>query len=502
MRARVAAAAAKLRGGRAGKIALYGASRSITDGLLGGRGLVLAALLGPDGFGIWALFRLAMRYASSAGLGVNRGLEREVAEGRTVARGGLHGEAELSARTAVGFKLAVFVVLSVSALAVSFLISDPEWRLGLRGFAAATVASQLVTYGLIYTRATGALRRFAWIEIANAAMHFAFASAGALWGGLPGAFAGFVVASLCSVALLAGHVPLRPAFSWPRLRRLLDIGLPVSLALFTSGLLQTVDRLVVAAFGGTTMLGYYAFAAAVAGLATSFAWVIRTVVFPDVYGEVRSAGKRRAVHGHLHDTILPFARYYPPLLGALALAIAPAVAIATPQYALAVDPARIFIFAGATLGFVSLGSVGVVAADRQRMLPLFSAVGLVLNVSLATLALRSGLGLTAVAAGSLLSQAVYGAAILTLASRAAGIHRPLRLLLRCYLPILWCVAAVQAVTWWISDDGVAGFLSSVAVYALLVLPLLLRGDAGERERAGNTGGRTPRPAERADAAAV
>ncbi|MBA2566025.1 MAG: hypothetical protein H0V09_11480, partial [Gemmatimonadetes bacterium] len=64
----------KLRG-----IFFYGASRGVVEGLLGGRGLLLARLLGPEAFGRWALFRIAMNYAVFASLGVNRALEREVA---------------------------------------------------------------------------------------------------------------------------------------------------------------------------------------------------------------------------------------------------------------------------------------------------------------------------------------------------------------------------------------------------------------------------------------
>lgn len=473
-------AAAPRRQSRLRRIALYGASRGVTEGLLGTRGLVLAALLGPEAFGGWALFRLAMRYATSAGLGVNRGLERELSQSLAETSATERADATLAARSAVGFKLLVFGVLSLVALGVSFRTTDAGWTIGLRGFSAALITSQLVTYGLIHMRAAGDLRRFAVLEILNAAFHVGFATAGAVLWGLPGAFGGFVLASVSTVALFVGRVPFRPALSLPHLRRLLRIGLPVSVTLATGHVLTTADRLVVAAIGGTAMLGYYAFGVAVAGMATAFAWVIRTVVFPDVYRAARAARHELAVRAHLHDTVTPFALLYPPLLGALALAIGPAVQLIVPQYASAVAPARLFIFAGATLGFVSLGSLAVVAADRQRLLPLFSGLGLVMNLSLATLALRSGLGLEGVAAGALASQAVYGTSIIGLAAHAGGIGHPVRFALARLLPLVWCVAAMRASVTFVPGPDVSSISLSGAVYALLVLPLLLiavrRGD--------------------------
>lgn len=462
------------------RIAVYGASRFTTEALIGLRGVVLARLLGPSAYGVWALFRIAMRWATSAGLGVNRGLERELSAARRSSGSPLeleHArcEADRYARAGVGFKLLVFGTISVGALLASLAVEDPEWRLGLRGFAAAVLTSQLVTYSVVYTHARGLVRRYAWTETAGAAFHLTGAAVGALVGGIQGAFAGFVAASLASVALYVGHVPLRPIASPARVLRLLRVGVPVSLTLATSTALATADRLIVAAHGGTELLGQYAFGVSVAGLATVFAWVVRTVVFPDVYAGVHATGTSRAVRTHLEGTLLPFARTYPLLLGVLALLIAPVVRILAPAYDDAVGPARLFIFSGATLGLVSLGSVGVVAADRQKRLPLFSVAGLLCNVALATAALRLGGDLTAVAAGALASQSVYGAGVVGLAARAGGLPRPARFVGRCYAPLAWCfLAVVLAIQAAVIVGGSAAPLVAAAVYALLAWPVAQR----------------------------
>jgi O-antigen/teichoic acid export membrane protein len=453
------------------RIVLYGAARGATEVLLGVRGLLLASVLGPQAFGAWSLFRIASRYGAFAGLGINRGLEREVSRESWAAGAGA-AEAQLYGRTAIGFGLATFGTLSVAALAASFLVADPRLALGLRGFAGAIVVEQAVFYLLAYIRSTGDLRRCATLEVANSALHLALSCSLALAFGLGGAFAGFVLASATSFAVFSRGVPRRPVLSASRLRQLLRTGFPLAVALLLSTALATADSLVVAAFGGTTLLGYYSFGVAVSGLAAAVAWVIRTVVYPEVYGRAHTTGREQALRDHLRRTLLPFARLYAPLLGLLALGIAPAVALIVPRYAPAVPPARLFIFTGVPFGLATLGSVGLVAADRQASLPVFSAIALATNLTLSATSMHFGLGLEAVAAGALVSQSLYAAAVLAVVARGAGVARPARIVAGSFWPLAACVALVIALGRVIHGVGPLPAALSTLVYLAVLAPFL------------------------------
>lgn len=438
---------------------------------MGARGLLLATLLGPESFGVWALFRLVMRYAPFAALGVYRGLEWEAVHEESADPSVGRGPPQLAARTTVGFLLAVFLPLAALGVAASFFTADPQLALGLRVTGAALATEPLVLYAFIYLRARGSLRRFAVLEIAQAALHLVLAVLLALWWGLAGAFAGFVAASIGTLAILGHRVPTRPALDGARLRRMLTIGFPLVLTMFTTTMLATADRFVVAAYGGTRLLGLYALAVSIAGLAGSMAWVIRTVIFPNVYRQAGAEGAGLAIRDHFDDTLLPFARWFPPLLGLGALLIGPAVMIFLPRYAEAVAPARIFIFTGATMGFASLGVLGVVAADLQRRLPLWSGCALIINLTLSNLAMRSGIGLEGVAAGALISQVVYGTAVVGLAAGATGAAHPVLLPLRALGPLALCVFAVYALGRLFPGTDPASVAASVALYLLILLPL-------------------------------
>ena len=105
----------------------------------------------------------------------------------------------------------------------------------------------------------------------------------------------------------------------------------------------------------------------------------------------------------------------------------------------------------------------------------FSVAGLLCNVALATAALRLGGDLTAVAAGALASQSVYGAGVVGLAARAGGLPRPARFVGRCYAPLAWCfLAVVLAIQAAVIVGGSAAPLVAAAVYALLAWPVAQR----------------------------
>jgi O-antigen/teichoic acid export membrane protein len=454
------------------KILLYGVSRGTTDALLALRGLVLASLLGPEAFGGWALFRLATRYGAFAGLGVHRGLEFEVAKGRSADDTGATSVEVQFLHTAQGFGLLVFGTISLASLAASFLVEAGGLALAMRWFAAAIITEQLWLYGLVYLRARGHLRRYAAAELTNAALHVGFAALLAPFWGLGGAFAGFVLATFVSLALLTWHVRLRPAISGCHLGLLIRVGFPILVSLFLATVLATADRLVVAGYGGTSLLGLYAFGVSIAGLAGSFAWVVRTVVFPDVYSHAGGGAEEQALQNHLAETVMPFAWSIPPCLGVLAFVLNPMVSTVVPNYLDALPAARIFIFTGVTTGFASLGALGVVAAGRQKLLPVFSGIALVLNVTLSFAALRSGIGLPGVALGALVSSATFGIAILAIAARVARICKPARFVLRTALPLTWCVTSVSVIGTLRSDPGGLPTVVSLVLYVLSLLPLV------------------------------
>ena len=126
------------------------------------------------------------------------------------------------ASAALGLVLAEAGTLASIALVASFVVADPNRALVLRGFAAAVVFEQVYTYALVWTRVRTTLRRYASLEMANAAPSSSCAPSRSAWvWGLPGAFAGMALASVLALALASIWVEFRPALRMVPLRRLL-----------------------------------------------------------------------------------------------------------------------------------------------------------------------------------------------------------------------------------------------------------------------------------------
>ena len=439
--------------------------------MLGIRGVLLAALLGPAAFGTWALLRMAMRYSALAGVSVYRGLELELLR---PGGGGKPEErtADSPAPTALGFVLLVSGGIAGVALVWSFLTTDPPTRLVLRGFAAASLAEALYGYGLVCTRVRGNLRLYSMLESGTSVVHVVFAVGLAWIWGLAGAFVGLTLANLVGIAAASRWLEIHPALHTKPLRRLLHVGLPMVFTVTVGILLSTADRWLVAFWGGATMLGYYAFAGSLTTAAGALALVVRTVVFPQVYGDVVHAGSATALQGHLERALLPYARLLPPLLGAVSLLLAPAVAVAMPKYVEAIAPARLFLLAGAAIGLINLASVGAVAAGRQRQLPVYAVSALALTLGLSALALSTRPTLGGVAAATFAGHILFAALVLRLNVREAGIIQAERFVGRTLLPLVWCTAAVSISGLLFPHTDPTSAALSFGVYLLFLLPLV------------------------------
>ena len=446
-------------GGRLSRLAGYGVARTAAEGMFGLRGIILARVLGPTFFGVWTLFRLGLRYGAFAAMGVHRGLEVEVA-----AEG---SESDPAARrawgeAAVGFLFAVYLAVGVLLLASSTFFASPM-RETLQALSVALLVERLWVYGRSYLRSEGRLRRFGVVEFTHAGVSLVLTLLLATLWGLVGAYVGFVLAMLTGIVLLGRTVPFRPRMARPRIRRLFEVGVPLSVAAIVNTLLATADRLIVAGLEGAEALGLYAFAVAVSGIGASAAWVVRTVVFPEVYARARREGGAQAAAAHL----------LPPLLGLFALALGPAVAWIAPEFVTVVPVARLFIFTGVASGVMSLGTLGLVATERQQLLPIVALAGLILNATAAVLALQAGLGLMGVATGALVGRSLTGAGIVALSMGAPGSATKLvRIGVRLLGPTAWCAVVVAVIGWWRPSIDIGTTAVSSAIYLVALLPLL------------------------------
>ena len=420
----------------------YGAARAVVELLIGARGMLLAALLGPAAFGIWSLIRLCQQYLIVVGLGTGRGLEVEASALRRGPEGGPNPTAERFAVASTGFQLLGYGALSVLAAVAALLTDDPTWRAILGGLAVSTLVERLYYQAGTFLRAQATIPEFALVELGHAVLQIALTVSLAWLWGLPGALAGLALAYAGGLAMMHGRVPMRIGWSWPRARAMIRIGLPVTLAGMMQTLVASLDRLVVAAFVSVEALGQYSFAVAVTSIGAAAGLVVRTAVFPDVYHAARH-GDARAWMADMERLLLALAWILSLVFAAMALAIGPVIHHLLPDYAAAVGPARIFIFSGVAQGLILVAMLGSVAAARQRMVPVLTAITLAAGVGLTWLVLRLDLGLEGLAAASLVTRLGYALAVTSLGRPGMPWRSELRLAASLALPVILACGLVH-----------------------------------------------------------
>jgi O-antigen/teichoic acid export membrane protein len=451
----------------------YGVTRSASEGLLGLRGVALASLLGPELFGVWSLFRMALGYLGFVAQGLLRGMEVKVAatssrHHRSTTRG-----QKIWGQVVLGPTLFLYGSLSVAAVVAWLWPTEGTAGLVLLGVALGLLPDRLLKYARTFLRASGSLRQFAVLELLQTALQLVFTVGLALVWGLVGAFAGFLAANVTGLCFAAHHAPWRPRYAPRRAGQVFRIGFPVSLINISTTVLQTVDRLLVGAFAGIAALGIYSFAVTLSGLGVGLAQVVRNVVLTHVYGRKSASVAPHSGRMILDRSMAAYTTLLPPLAGLAALILGPVVMIVLPQYEPAILPAQIFVFIGVLQGIVNVSVLGIVADGRQGRLPFICLGAVFLNVILSLLALFLGLGLEGVAAGTLFSRAVYAVAAVSLLSAGGPKRATYRALVKSLTPSLWCAAAVIAihlsVPVWNLNTLTIGLIS----YSLSMIPLAI-----------------------------
>jgi len=450
----------------------YGASRATVEGLFAGRGIVLASILGPEAFGVWALFRMGLRYCAFAGLGLLRGLELEVARaGHPSQRA--HTQSQVRwGRIAVGHTLWLYGSLSAAA-GLAWLWPDQKVAsTAFLGVALGLLLDRLWSYGVTFLRASGGLKRFAVLELSQAALQFFCCVLLAFWWGIAGAFVGFAVANAFGLLMLTRHVPLVPVRAPREVRHLTSIGFPVSLMGILTATLATVDRLLVGAFLGLGALGTYAFAVSLSELGVSMALIVRTVFLRDVY---RDKGVSPAVNpseAGLDRHLVAFAILAPSVAGLAALALPPCLEIFMAEYRSAARAAQLLLYCGLAQGVINVAVLGVVAQGRQRTLPLIATAAVCLGAVLSLAALATGGGLEQVALAALVTWVIYAAAVVLLLARARQLPQSATVVAQALGPLAWSAAAVFVLGHLLPTGGFSTFVLSLLLYAVSLLPLL------------------------------
>ena len=375
--------------------------------------LAVARLLSPESYGAFGVLAVLINYAQFLELGASTAAFRDFAAavGRAEPR-----EAWTAAGRMASLKLLATALLGAGALAAAFGPGVPHvLRQSLVALPAIAVSSTLLSQVLLHLQAEGRAHDYGRVTVLAAASDLVLCVGLTALAGLPGLLLGSALSPLAAIAWAAARRALaRPRWiDWPTLQRYLRTGLPLAAIALVDQSLLSVGQVLVMTLLSLRDLGLYNVAFVLAEGVRTLGMAAATVLGPRLLREhARAGGRLEAIRRHTLQPVLVYARALPLPIALLWLAGSYALARYYPAYADAMAPMQMLLLASGFL--VVLGGVTtfLFAIDKHPRNLLFLGPALVFNVVLDLVLLRLGLGLVAVAVGSLVTYFGYAAAAL------------------------------------------------------------------------------------------
>lgn len=449
-------------------------------------GLVLARVLGLDGYGPWKTVQLAIGYTAFANLGATYGLTRLCP---SVLGRGREDQYQRMMAASLGLSTLIGLALAVSFGVLAWTAQDVTARICFSALAVLAVLQPVFQHGetaLIVEKSFGLLAR---LNLAATAVRVGLCIALALAFGLPGALVGFVVVFAGLALAFYRHSRARLALAPPGdlWGRTVRVGFPITALAAAEMFAQTADKWVVVGVLGPQSMSLYQMAIFPVAFLLLIPLNLRQVVSVDIYDKFGSTGDLGSCREVFGKSVWVIALGTPWLLGGAYFGMPWLIDWLLPDYRPAIPVAQFHALAMYPFLIVQTSLAVMIVANRHwvaggwitgaTVVAAVAAAGVAVPVRETwgeTAALSTVLGLHAVAWLAL------GAAGLVYGQRLAGTGRreARKQALRWLSPMALAIIAAITCETLVNALGVRRYslgwaLAGGALYTLACLPLLV-----------------------------
>jgi len=390
----------------------YSSAVYASQGLALLRGLLVASLLGPAGFGLWRVIKLILTYAAHLPFGIVQAMRLELPRAIGAGRA---GEAARIAQTAVGATQMIgLAVIAICALAVlGGTVWVPRFPAWLTLFVGLLIAAQLLQEAInAKLQAEEHVTRLGAHLMAFSALALIGMVLGATWAGLAGALAGLLAAYVAPLIWLAWRGAF-PAFALPdraTLRLLVHRGAPIWVAWLPVQVLGDIDQWLIALVLGTQALGHYGIAVFFGSLLIFLPYLLRGVYQPFLMRQLGATHDPKALRPYAVKSVWLMGYAAPLAIAAAFFAVDPVVRLALPAYAPGLAAAKVYFLGSFWNMTASMTFMVCLALGRKREWFINTLLAIAAHVVVTALVLRAGWGLVGAAASMGLIFAGYALA--------------------------------------------------------------------------------------------
>jgi len=438
--------------------------------------------LGVSGAGYWALLTVVMSFALYVGLGIKKGLVREIPQ--LIGAGEINKAKELEDTTFSFLVIASLTGAVIVWLISFFLVTDPFLKTGMKVIAVLIVVTHLYNLMLVILRARKQISILSRVVVINTLFIAVFALPGAYFFGVNGFATGTLIATFISFYSAKRLSNTRFSFylDWEKIWHLIKIGLAMLLAGILFRTFLNIDKIMIGKMLGIEQLGLYTIgimAVQQVGLLPRF---FNIVIFPHIqekYGATKDVMEIKSMI--LKPTYL-ISRLGPVLLGVIIFLVQPIVLYVLPQFNEGLGVMKILVFGYFFMAVNEMSSTLLFTINKQRTLVPLYGVMVAACIGLNYLFITLGWGITGVALGTSISYFLFFLVVFTFA--ACHIMRWISILrfhfeimaffVYFLINILWIDAVVN-----FSNLALTSFLK-ILCFLLISIPVLISVQRRER----------------------
>lgn len=305
--------------------------------------LILAKLLGPNGFGEVSLFALILTYVNLTGFGFDSVAAREI-PGYAVS--GKQKAIEHVINNSITIEITLRMVISLMVMLIGIIWFSGTMRIGMILIAPALVVQR---FSAIYYSMQNSLKGFAALGRATMISGFLIAVLTILLVKFTGVYTK-LLATFVTEAIVAYYLAKKMSFKFRltfrggRFREMLIMGLPFVALNLVYYLWQASDRTLVAKFMDLRTLGIYSFAVYCVQLLLTFLTDFNAVLQPFMYERISKECSPRDIFPIIKKPTIFYAYLTPIVICFLWVLYPPVLKVLLPDYLDSVPVFRLLVF--------------------------------------------------------------------------------------------------------------------------------------------------------------
>ncbi len=367
--------------------------------------VLMTRFLGPYYVGIWAMLKIVLDYCGYLILGVNKAAVYKIPF--YLGKGDKKKAVEVQ-DLAFSFILVASLVASIGLISIGFIFINKwpiEWIVGFFALSVFMILNRIYLFYILLLRAKGNFSVISKGIIFDAIMNLILVVTLVRNFSL---FCLFIVICILEVLntlflYFLSKYTIRFKFQLKGILELVKYGIPLLLLSVLSMLLRTVDRIMIANMLGLTFVGYYSIAIMGRNYATGISGHLGVVSIPKILGEY---GRRENMDDIKKFVIVPtktIAYLMAPFLALIFFAAPLVVKKFLPQFIPGILSLQILLVSVFFNSCFSQTTQFIIAINKKGKLVIFSVLGILLNIILNYIFIKTGYGIYGVAWGTSLT---------------------------------------------------------------------------------------------------